>query len=64
LLQLTLQRDELNMAFQSTLSEKLSIAIIKPNVLHNILRNISLLLPENYELLAENKIKNIHTIMS
>jgi len=59
LLQLTHQVDELLMAVQYTLSEKLPITIISPNVLHSILRNISLCLPGNYELIAGNKFDNI-----
>ena len=31
-----------------------------PNVLHSSLRNISLCLPENYELIAGTKFDNIH----
>jgi hypothetical protein len=60
LLQLTHQVDKLLMAVQSTLSEKLSMTIVGPNVLHNILRNISLCLSENYELIACTKFHNIH----
>jgi hypothetical protein len=60
LLQLTIQIDELNMAIQNTLLGKLPIAILKPSVLHNVLRNISLLLPEKLELVAGIKIENVH----
>ena len=60
LLQLTLQVDELLMAVQYTLSGKFPITIIGPNVLYSILRNISLCLPENYELIAGTKFGNIH----
>jgi hypothetical protein len=59
-LQLTHQVDTLLNAVQYTLSEKLPITINGPNVLHSILRNISLRLPENYELIAGTKFDNIH----
>jgi hypothetical protein len=57
---MTVQIDELNMAVQNILMGKLPVAILKPNVLHNILRNISLIMPQNYELAAGIKIENIH----
>ena len=60
LLQLTHQVHELLMAVQYTLSGKLPITIIGPNFLYSILRNISLCLPENYELIAGTKFDNIH----
>jgi hypothetical protein len=52
LLQLTQQIDEMLAAVQQILLEKLPITIVNPKFLHNILRNISLCLPENYELAA------------
>jgi len=64
LLQLTHQLDELLMAVQYTLSGKLPITIIGPNILHSILRNISLCLLENYELIACTKLDNINFIMN
>jgi hypothetical protein len=60
LLQLTHQVNELLMAVQHSLSGKLPKTIMSPNVLHSILRNISLCLPENYELIAGTKFDNIH----
>jgi hypothetical protein len=60
LLQLTVQIDELNMAIQNTLVGKLPVAILKPSVLHDVLKNISLILPENFGLVAGIKIENIH----
>jgi hypothetical protein len=48
------------MAVQNTLLGKLPVAILKPSVLYNVLRNISLLLPENFELVAGIKIENVH----
>ena len=60
LIQLTHQVDELQMAVQHSLSGKLPMTILSPNILHSILRNISLCLPENYELIAGTKFENIH----
>jgi len=60
LLQLTHQVDELQMAVQHSLSGKLPMTILSPNILHSILRNISLCLPENYKLIAGTKFENIH----
>ena len=39
---------------------KLPINLFNPITLHNILKNISLHLPENYELTAGKRIENIH----
>jgi len=36
------------------------MAILSKNILHSILRNISLCLPENYELIAGTNFENIH----
>jgi hypothetical protein len=55
LLQLTHQVDEL-IAVQYTLTGKLPMTIVGPNVLNNIF----LCLPENYELIAGTKFDNIH----
>jgi hypothetical protein len=52
LLQMTVQLDELNMAVQTVLFGRLPVAIIKPDVWHGILRNLSLIIPETYELIA------------
>jgi len=60
LIQLTHQVDELQMAVQHSLSGKLPLTILSPNILHSVLRNISLCLPENYELIAGTKFENIH----
>jgi hypothetical protein len=48
------------MAVQTVLTGKLPIAILKPNVLHGILRNISLIIPESYELAAGIRLQDIH----
>jgi hypothetical protein len=58
--QLTHQVDELLTAVQLTLSGKLPLSLISPHVLHSILRNISLCLPENYELIGGTKFDSIH----
>jgi hypothetical protein len=60
LLQMTVQFDELNMAVQTVLLGRLPVAIIKPNVLHEILRNLSLIFPETYKLIAGVKLQDIH----
>jgi hypothetical protein len=60
LLQLTHQVDELQMAIQYTLLGKLPISIISPHALHNILRNVSLCLSENYEPIAGTKFDDIY----
>jgi len=60
LLQLTLEVDELKLSIQLTFSGKLPITIIGPNVLHNILRHISLCLSDNYEIIACTKIDKIY----
>ena len=59
-LQLTQQIDELLAATQSILQGKLPIALVKPTILNNILRNVTLNLPENYELVAGTFWENIH----
>jgi hypothetical protein len=60
LLQMTVQLDELNMAVQTVLLGRLPVAIITPNVLHGILRNLLLIIPETYELVAGVKLQGIH----
>jgi len=64
LIQLTHQVDELQMAVQHSLSGKLPMTILSPNILHSILRNISLCLPENYELTAGSNLRIFTYIMS
>jgi hypothetical protein len=59
-LQLTQQLDELMDAIHSIIMGKLPINFINPTTLHNILKNVSLYLPENYELIAGARIENIH----
>jgi hypothetical protein len=57
---MTVQLDELNMAVQTVLLGRLPLAIIKPDVLHGILRNLSLIIPETYELIAGVRLQDIH----
>jgi hypothetical protein len=56
---MTVQLDELNMAVQTVFLGKLHIAILKPNILYGIPRNISLILPEPYELADGVKLEGI-----
>jgi hypothetical protein len=60
LLQLTHQVDTLLNAVQYTLSVKLPITVIGPNILDSILRNISICLPETNEIIAGTKFDDIH----
>jgi len=60
LLQLTQQIDKLFNSLQFALRGKLSIELMKPFALQNILRNVSLHLPEGYGLVAGTNINNIH----
>ena len=60
LLQLTQQMDELLAAVQYTLNGKLAVTLVNPTTLQNILRNISLHLPDNYELAAGTQRENVH----
>ena len=59
-LQLTQQLDELMNAIQFVIVGKLPVNLINPTTLHNILKNISLHVLENYELVAGARIGNIH----
>jgi len=58
--QLTQQIDKLMDAIQSIIVVKFPINLINPTALHNTLKNASLHLPANYELIAEARIENIH----
>ena len=60
LLQLAQQIDELLAAVQYTHNGKLPVTFINPTTLQNILRNISIRLSENYELVAGTQWENIH----
>ena len=58
-LQLT-QQLELMDAIQYIIMGKLPVNLINPINLHNILKNVSLHLSENYELIAGARKENIH----
>jgi hypothetical protein len=60
LLQLTQQIDKLFNLLQCAIQGKLSIELVNPSVFQNMLRNVSLHLPEGYELVAGTNINNIH----
>jgi len=59
-LQLTQQIDKLFNSLQCAIQGKISIELVNPFVFRNILRNISLHLPESYELVTGTNINNIH----
>jgi len=60
LLHSTQRIDELFAAIQHAIQGKLSVNLINPTTLRNILQNISLHLPEGYELIAGTRAENIH----
>ena len=60
MLRLIQQLDELSNAIQSAIHGSLSISLINPTVLLNILKNIPLQLPSGYELIAGDRAENIH----
>ena len=60
LLRFTQQIDELINAVQHTITGKLPLSLVSPSTLLNIFKNISLHLPEGYELITGTKLKDIH----
>jgi len=60
LLRLIQQLDELPSVIQSAIHGSLSISLVNPTVLLNILTNASLQLPSGYELIAGVRAENIH----
>jgi len=60
LLQLTQQLGEIFDAIQLAISGSLSMKLISPSSLQNILRNVTLHLPEGYELIAGTRTENIY----
>jgi len=60
LFQLVQQIDVLFNIIQSAIHGRLFIKLVNPTVLQSILRNVTLRLPEGYELIAGNNIENIH----
>ena len=53
------QIDDLFNIIQCAMHERLSIKLVNPTVLQNILRNVTLRLSEGYELIADTNIENI-----
>jgi len=64
LLHLTQQVDELFAAIQHAIQGKLSVNLINPTTLHNIMQNVSLHLPEGYELITGTRAENIYLYYS
>ena len=60
LLQLTQQMDKLFNSLQCAIQGKLSVELVNPFVFQDILRNVSVHLPEGCELVAGTNINNIH----
>ena len=60
LLGLIQQLDELTNAIQSAVQGSLSVSLVNPIVLLNILKNVSLQLPSGYELIAGIQAENIN----
>ena len=60
MLQLIQQINELVASVQYIPLGKLPINIIDPNTVYKILRNLTLQLPERYELIIGNNVENIH----
>jgi hypothetical protein len=60
LMQLSQQLDDLSTAIQCIISGKLPVRFIDPATLQNILRNVTLKLPDGYELIVGTKTENIH----
>jgi hypothetical protein len=56
---LTQEIDKLFSSTQSAIQERLSTELVNPVVFQDILRNVSLLLPEGYELVAGTNSENI-----
>ena len=61
LLRLIEQIDELFEVVQCMIQGKLPVKLINPTALHNILRNVSLQLPDGYELLLGTRMDNIYS---
>jgi hypothetical protein len=60
LLQITQQIDDLFDAVQYAMFGKLPVKLISPITLQNILRNVTLTLPEGHELVVGTNVENIH----
>jgi hypothetical protein len=59
-LQLSRQIDDLLAAIQYVFLGKLPLSFMGPQILMRILRNVSLNLPDGYELAAGTKMENVH----
>ena len=60
LFQLVQQIDDLFNIIKSPMHGRLSIKLVNPTVLQSNLRNVTLRLPESYELIIGTNIENIH----
>jgi hypothetical protein len=60
ILRITQQLDELMNAVQHATLGNLPMTLVNPVTLHSILKNISLRLPDGYELAAGTKFENVH----
>ena len=60
LLQLTQQVDDLFIAIQCVIQGNLSVKLTDPFIFQNILRNVTLQLPDGYKLVHGTKTENIH----
>ena len=60
LLQLAQQGDDLFISIQCVMQGNLSVKLMDPFALQNILRNITLQLPDGYKLIPGTKTENIH----
>jgi len=60
LLQLTHQVDNLLVAIQCAIQGNLSVKLIDPFTLQNILRNVTLHLPDGYKMIPGTKTENTH----
>jgi len=58
------QLDELSNAKQSAIHGSLSVSLINPTVLLNILKNVSVQLASGYEIIAGIRAENIHYTVS
>ena len=55
------QLDELCEVVQCMIQGKLPVKLINPTTLHNILRNVSLHLPDWYELILDTRLDNVYS---
>jgi len=60
LLQLTQQADDLFTSIQCVIQGNLPVKLTDPATLQNILRNVTLQLPDSYKLIADTRTGHIH----